>query len=136
MVSVCMFCVFFFFSSRRRHTRCSRDWSSDVCSSDLHPEVRAEAPQASQQLVELARGREDIASSQGGEHLLAHLTVVSVRADDLEVLVGVPVSDTTLQPDEHGGTIHATETRSKGNRRNAVDFRHYTSCAIESSIQQ
>src|SRR5256884_370296 len=30
----------FFFSSRRRHTRCSRDWSSDVCSSDLtekHP---------------------------------------------------------------------------------------------------
>src|SRR3989337_2101284 len=30
----------FFFSSRRRHTRCYRDWSSDVCSSDLarcHP---------------------------------------------------------------------------------------------------
>src|SRR5690606_39482644 len=25
----------FFFSSRRRHTRLSRDWSSDVCSSDL-----------------------------------------------------------------------------------------------------
>src|SRR5256884_3999306 len=30
--------LFFFFSSRRRHTRCSRDWSSDVCSSDLKPE--------------------------------------------------------------------------------------------------
>src|SRR3989449_363189 len=30
-----MFGFFFFFSSRRRHTRCSRDWSSDVCSSDL-----------------------------------------------------------------------------------------------------
>src|SRR3712207_490938 len=27
--------VFFFFSSRRRHTRYWRDWSSDVCSSDL-----------------------------------------------------------------------------------------------------
>src|SRR5207253_7917059 len=26
---------FFFFSSRRRHTRWPRDWSSDVCSSDL-----------------------------------------------------------------------------------------------------
>src|SRR2546429_196849 len=25
---------FLFFSSRRRHSRCSRDWSSDVCSSD------------------------------------------------------------------------------------------------------
>src|SRR3989449_4278539 len=31
--SICF--LFFFFSSRRRHTRCSRDWSSDVCSSDL-----------------------------------------------------------------------------------------------------
>src|SRR5207249_7224538 len=28
-------CLFFFFSSRRRHTRSKRDWSSDVCSSDL-----------------------------------------------------------------------------------------------------
>src|SRR5437660_2129744 len=28
-------CFFFFFSSRRRHTRWPRDWSSDVCSSDL-----------------------------------------------------------------------------------------------------
>src|SRR5207249_5103439 len=27
--------VYFFFSSRRRHTRSKRDWSSDVCSSDL-----------------------------------------------------------------------------------------------------
>src|SRR5207249_8226854 len=29
------FVFFFFFSSRRRHTRSKRDWSSDVCSSDL-----------------------------------------------------------------------------------------------------
>src|SRR6266516_6795585 len=29
--------LFFFFSSRRRHTRSYGDWSSDVCSSDLHP---------------------------------------------------------------------------------------------------
>src|SRR5206468_9284366 len=34
-VSVCLSCLFFFFSSRRRHTRSDRDWSSDVCSSDL-----------------------------------------------------------------------------------------------------
>src|SRR6266508_5421443 len=32
--------VFFFFSSRRRHTRWPRDWSSDVCSSDLDMECR------------------------------------------------------------------------------------------------
>src|SRR5690349_22584708 len=30
-----LFFLFFFFSSRRRHTRSLRDWSSDVCSSDL-----------------------------------------------------------------------------------------------------
>src|SRR6266513_4060236 len=32
----------FFFSSRRRHTRSKRDWSSDVCSSDLKPAARAQ----------------------------------------------------------------------------------------------
>src|SRR5438128_12237362 len=37
----------FFFSSRRRHTRCYRDWSSDVCSSDLR-------------LQQLAHGREQV----------------------------------------------------------------------------
>src|SRR6266436_7031981 len=34
-MSVVRICDIFFFSSRRRHTICSRDWSSDVCSSDL-----------------------------------------------------------------------------------------------------
>src|SRR2546429_4181685 len=43
--------VFFFFSSRRRHTRCSRDWSSDVCSSDLV----AEGVERAAQLEFLAR---------------------------------------------------------------------------------
>src|SRR5207253_5561114 len=32
---------FFFFSSRRRHTRWPRDWSSDVCSSDLLPSPKS-----------------------------------------------------------------------------------------------
>src|SRR3989440_1187262 len=38
-LSTCHYLIlFFFFSSRRRHTRSDRDWSSDVCSSDLpHP---------------------------------------------------------------------------------------------------
>src|SRR6266571_6181220 len=31
-----MFLLCFFFSSRRRHTRLTCDWSSDVCSSDLN----------------------------------------------------------------------------------------------------
>src|SRR5690625_6401765 len=36
----CLSLLWFFFSSRRRHTRWPRDWSSDVCSSDL----RAQGP--------------------------------------------------------------------------------------------
>src|SRR5690554_7646229 len=42
-----IFC-FFFFSSRRRHTRCGRDWSSDVCSSDLYPFEKTVASGASE----------------------------------------------------------------------------------------
>src|SRR5262245_65358501 len=34
------FFIAFFFSSRRRHTRCLSDWSSDVCSSDLVDRLR------------------------------------------------------------------------------------------------
>src|SRR5258705_9656702 len=33
--TLAIMCALFFFSSRRRHTRCLSDWSSDVCSSDL-----------------------------------------------------------------------------------------------------
>src|SRR5690554_3801043 len=40
------FSLFFFFSSRRRHTRCGRDWSSDVCSSDLSGELTEEGATA------------------------------------------------------------------------------------------
>src|SRR5207247_7233581 len=40
----------FFFSSRRRHTRSTRDWSSDVCSSDLGWEV----DQAAREVIEQA----------------------------------------------------------------------------------
>src|SRR5436853_4163630 len=50
-MSVC----YFFFSSRRRHTRCLSDWSSDVCSSDLLTDVpRTSMPDPSQQLTQQA----------------------------------------------------------------------------------
>src|SRR5688572_32610758 len=50
--------VFFFFSSRRRHTRFDCDWSSDVCSSDLPcradlPAARARRPHAGGPAVQL-----------------------------------------------------------------------------------
>src|SRR5256884_7475983 len=58
----------FFFSSRRRHTRCSRDWSSDVCSSDLEwvlARVGFDAALAKAQLVITGEGSFDRTSLVG-----------------------------------------------------------------------
>src|SRR5208282_3314972 len=49
LISGCVIC--FFFSSRRRHTRCYRDWSSDVCSSDLRIIIKAAAAAGVAQLA-------------------------------------------------------------------------------------
>src|SRR3712207_8750754 len=56
--------VFFFFSSRRRHTRYWRDWSSDVCSSDLRRGcVQVRAVDAEQARAEQVGGLEpDVAA--------------------------------------------------------------------------
>src|SRR6266511_4675864 len=50
MITVIFF--FFFFSSRRRHTRFSRDWSSDVCSSDLR-KVASRSPISAKLVADL-----------------------------------------------------------------------------------
>src|SRR5438034_7323575 len=55
-----MFFCFFFFSSRRRHTRSLCDWSSDVCSSDLAAGGVGQPPVSKPLAVELqvnAKGR-------------------------------------------------------------------------------
>src|SRR5690606_22414129 len=67
----CFFCLvlslffFFFFSSRRRHTRFSRDWSSDVCSSDLRhaglARIEAERLGARQRVRQPKRARRIVA---------------------------------------------------------------------------
>src|SRR5687768_17882327 len=61
-------CVVFFFSSRRRHTRCSRDWSSDVCSSDL---VGAKLQNMSGSAEEVGQQIQRIVESEGLE--LVHI---------------------------------------------------------------
>src|SRR6266542_4393179 len=45
MVAGSLAVMLFFFSSRRRHTICYRDWSSDVCSSDLRRDQRSPGPE-------------------------------------------------------------------------------------------
>src|SRR5207302_4608374 len=69
---------FFFFSSRRRHTRFSRDWSSDVCSSDLD--------QVNSGLVTISLGGLDSADLTDATELVtslkdAHLRVLPVAGE-------------------------------------------------------
>src|SRR5215467_15984728 len=57
--------LFFFFSSRRRHTRLQGDWSSDVCSSDLphtedRPRLRTLTPRQRELLELIALGRDNV----------------------------------------------------------------------------
>src|SRR5262245_65354959 len=49
------FVFHFFFSSRRRHTRCLSDWSSDVCSSDLADGVAVQLRRVGRHLQRLGR---------------------------------------------------------------------------------
>src|SRR5215510_15832816 len=71
---------FFFFSSRRRHTRWPRDWSSDVCSSDLRAR-QAPRTVAGLALIALA------AISWGTSGSV--MTVLAERAAASPLLVGV-----------------------------------------------
>src|SRR5437660_3479673 len=62
--------IFFFFSSRRRHTRWPRDWSSDVCSSDL---------------LRQADGFEGVADAAAGERLDLLGDVAEARSEERRV---------------------------------------------------
>src|SRR5690606_40008065 len=64
-VSTMMYVLVFFFSSRRRHTRFSRDWSSDVCSSDLRS-GRGSKDGASRQCAAGAPAGSDVSSAAAG----------------------------------------------------------------------
>src|SRR5258705_12535711 len=100
-----MFCVFFFFSSRRRHTRCLSDWSSDVCSSDLSVMIgrlresisrvaHSDAPEARTKWMQPTPLRkdliEDLARVLGSEaHLSYHTGDYIVREGQIGVLMYV-----------------------------------------------
>src|SRR5256885_5654567 len=63
-----LFGCFFFFSSRRRHTRLQGDWSSDVCSSDLAERLPLELMcAAAASADELVRHLRQTLASRAGE---------------------------------------------------------------------
>src|SRR5216683_7252512 len=76
--------MFFFFSSRRRHTRSDRDWSSDVCSSDL----------INKRLVDAARKHGVVVRLKGGDPMLfgraqEEIDALRKAGIDFEVVPGV-----------------------------------------------
>src|SRR3712207_6974762 len=75
---------FFFFSSRRRHTRYWRDWSSDVCSSDLDRLARNQ--QLDRVDGRVPRGVDEILSLRDEESELVAPAAVRELADELQLV--------------------------------------------------
>src|SRR5947199_7817912 len=73
----------FFFSSRRRHTRCLSDWSSDVCSSDLRRPSAARGPFGAKGVGELPM--------DGG---------APATAQAVENATGIPVEEIPATPEK------------------------------------
>src|SRR5216684_5463611 len=81
--------MFFFFSSRRRHTRCSRDWSSDVCSSDLAAQTQdamvCAYSESTGDMQVLGRADKRERSDSGSADVASSAQVASGNATDLDV---------------------------------------------------
>src|SRR5207247_3568533 len=99
--------VLFFFSSRRRHTRSTRDWSSDVCSSDLDGTsgrsllygkwVHLHRTRAESEALNAMKGPAVIISSSGmltGGRILHHCRVRLPHAENTLLITGYQAAGT------------------------------------------
>src|SRR5207249_5355656 len=87
--------VDFFFSSRRRHTRSKRDWSSDVCSSDL---VRHLVKEERNQFTIEAMSTEAVTTSEIEGEILDRASVQS----SLRKQLGLATDERRVRPAERG----------------------------------
>src|SRR6266481_8080457 len=98
--------IFFFFSSRRRHTRWNCDWSSDVCSSDL---MRSKARRLKAEhdialvivdYLQLMQGPGDVENRQQEISYISRS--LKALAKELDVPV-VAISQLSRAPEQRGG---------------------------------
>src|SRR5256885_16375514 len=102
---------FFFFSSRRRHTRLQGDWSSDVCSSDLHDA-----------LVEVFAGEHGVerhdSAVRGSEHDAEQVELALSAREHIALNCERLDKQTT---DQH--RLHAQPVRSNSEEQSATESR-------------
>src|SRR2546430_5421951 len=80
--------LFFFFSSRRRHTRFDCDWSSDVCSSDLLPPLQGNPDNLAQLFKNLLQNAIDATPPEGHIWVRAVLDGSRVRVQIIDEEIG------------------------------------------------
>src|SRR5256885_12768152 len=76
----CVMSIFFFFSSRRRHTRLQGDWSSDVCSSDLN-------------CIEETNRRREKQVAYNEAHGITPKTIQKALPEDLRTIYGLSAEE-------------------------------------------
>src|SRR5699024_11270933 len=88
--------VVFFFSSRRRHTRSKRDWSSDVCSSDLHVRtVPTPASAGAQEILDtIAEAAAAVIAEPGRDAAVSEWRIGVGAAGVIDPVTGTVVSAT------------------------------------------
>src|SRR5216683_5111200 len=114
---------FFFFSSRRRHTRSDRDWSSDVCSSDLGQVTFAGARRTKKQCVfaaanKVSRGQVE---HQAAIHLLVKVEIKVVERRMLVAKAGL-LAAALEQPVTASSQLIGDQTGKQIDRRHGFDL--------------
>src|SRR6266536_6429209 len=106
---------FFFFSSRRRHTRSTRDWSSDVCSSDLQFSAAPGGLSAgSLPLATFARSQPDLVDDSESE-LLTDVVEPGGVGEGLPLVVGSHIQ-VGVDLQDHRVGMDALETAEAAER--------------------
>src|SRR5260221_2483132 len=89
---------YFFFSSRRRHTRSLCDWSSDVCSSDLVQVVKVHQSLENYlcDLANLIRSRDRKSTRLNSSHTVISYAVFCLKKKNINNRIQHPVVDAEL----------------------------------------
>src|SRR5690554_6749460 len=100
LLYICCSFFVFFFSSRRRHTRCGRDWSSDVCSSDLPLMLGGQLDAVRERVVRrdaVGVAGVDVEAQDAAEQRRHVLAVAQRRVALGDVVRGAPVAEPQVQ---------------------------------------